>query len=604
MKGFSILLLACALLTACANPAEGTPEEPSAPANLKLTAEDQKLLARWDPAPGADTYELRCAEGLLSVEGAAPWGQPLSGTRAEITGLRNGAPYSVWVRALNSAGSSPWSGPVQATPDKRPAKPALEAAAGEITVTIKKTTGALSYELWYGTEEDTDLAALYGETPSEGMTVITGLTPGALYVVWTRARGAGGTLPFSAAASIRADAAPGTPAGVTPQLSAGDNALTVTWSAAEGADSYEIWYRKDPGGLYRRAGQAASSPYTVTGLSNGSPCEVMLRARNNAGPGPLSAPQTLALPPSAPPLPRVTASEGKLALSWEAVPGTESYEVWYTELYLNPAEPPLLAGSYPDPRNIEIPLPPGKVYRVWVKAVNAGGGRASPPVTRLLPESFHQSFGALRTWLTSKLENSLSSPYFAALQGLSLDNIAGAPADDGFLPLYQAIGGRFVALDLDACSGSTIGWGTAAAAQNSGARPDKDKIVALTLPANVRKLGKYNFQGCINLKDVQFPQHGRLAVLGEYAFDGCTSLERADLPATLTEIAGGAFNNCTSLQVLLVRAPAPPSLGPNALSGAPASLVIKVPPAAVAAYKTAPAWSAHAPRIAPLEEDE
>jgi hypothetical protein len=220
-----------------------------------------------------------------------------------------------------------------------------------------------------------------------------------------------------------------------------------------------------------------------------------------------------------------------------------------------------------------------------------------------------ESLAELTDLLAELPLNSQSAPWRVALAGVDLRNLDGA--EDGLEPLFRTFQGRFVSLDLDACTGATIGWGRNAA-QNTEGRPDRDKLTAVILPASASRVGYRNFQNSPSLKSVSFPS--RLETIGTAGFQGCSALERVELPASLVHIEDAAFADCANLRTVILRGETPPGLGrgryspplpagedSGVFSGAPAGFRIIVPPGRKATYQAASGWSFYADRIA---EDE
>jgi hypothetical protein len=197
--------------------------------------------------------------------------------------------------------------------------------------------------------------------------------------------------------------------------------------------------------------------------------------------------------------------------------------------------------------------------------------------------------------------NSRETAYRAALNGVDLSRLAEpetAGVPDGFKPFYDALRGRYAALDLDACTGATLAYYDRMQ-QDFSQRRDRDKIVSLVLPAATTRVGFRAFERCTSLVSVVMP--AGLRSIGQYAFAGCTSLERVELPATLTGIDFAAFQGCTSLVSVVVHAETPP----NMLSGGidnwfgdvSRDFVIYVPEESVEEYKKAEGWSRYAEKI-------
>jgi hypothetical protein len=486
-----------------------------------------------------------------------------------------------------------------------PAVPVLESAVGELGLRLEALPGSLVQEVWFGKVDDVSLAEKYGEIAFSGTveTVLQGLTEGTDYHVWVRARDEAGYSPWSEAASASASApgAPGSVSGLA--LTSGRGSLGAAWSPAAGAAAYDIYCRVSGKAFYRKADTSGGSPFTITGLINGNRYDTAVRARNGSGPGPLSASVSRTLPFSIPQPPVVKTESGRLLVSWETVPAAEYYRVYRGE---GGSDTAVLAGTF-HVTETSLTLPAGKIYRVWVRAANAWGTAPWGVGTeRMLPSAFLQSLEALVSWLVIRASNTPASPHIAALENMDVENGLGSgmTGGDGLRLLYDSFQGRYVALDLDACTGATIGFGQTGypTGQKWNARPDRDKLVSVVLPEKAVRVGWNNFRDCANLRSVTFP--ASLRSIGDYAFQDCVSLEAADLPAGIKFIEWEAFSGCSSLRTLIVRASSPPQLTVNALSGCPADLSIRVPAASVAAYKANIGWNAYAAQISALAENE
>ena len=87
-------------------------------------------------------------------------------------------------------------------------------------------------------------------------------------------------------------------------------------------------------------------------------------------------------------------------------------------------------------------------------------------------------------------------------------------------------------------------------------------------------------------------------------FTSNKNLTLAVLPSTLTTMGTSAFYDCKSLEVVVVKAVIPPTLGNHTFSGTNSTFIIYVPDASVTAYREASGWSTYADRIRPLSEYE
>jgi mono/diheme cytochrome c family protein len=194
-------------------------------------------------------------------------------------------------------------------------------------------------------------------------------------------------------------ARPAAPANVT--VVGGNGQLTITWDPVANATSYDLFYRKLSGSNTADAVRAAnanhddgnfdqlvrnvSSPYVLTGLDANTTYLVRLRALNNNRSGPFSAPMTtattstMAPTPAAPAAPSgVTATGGtqQVTISWPAVTGATSYNLyWSTTTGVTTASGTKIGGvSSPA---VQTGLTDATTYFYVVTAVNSAGESAA-----------------------------------------------------------------------------------------------------------------------------------------------------------------------------------------------------------------------------------
>ena len=85
-------------------------------------------------------------------------------------------------------------------------------------------------------------------------------------------------------------------------------------------------------------------------------------------------------------------------------------------------------------------------------------------------------------------------------------------------------------------------------------------------------------------------------------FGSCTQLRVAILPSTITTVGTVAFEKCSNLSGIVIKATTPPALNNTNAFNSTNNCLIYVPDASVEAYKTATNWSSYASRIFPVSQ--
>ncbi|GHV34338.1 hypothetical protein AGMMS4952_26710 [Spirochaetia bacterium] len=242
-----------------------------------------------------------------------------------------------------------------------------------------------TFEVWY--ESSTKPAgdpSTKGEDVTPGnsnlvVSTITGLTNGISYKVWVRAiYGSLGHSKFSPVEAGIPIPLPATPETLT--VTPGEAMLQITWAVVPHAFTYEVYYKAGGSGGTPPADTAetmktVSDPGIVLlSLSNNTNYRVWVRALNTAGNSPdysanTGTPAATGIPTTAPGKPTVVPRDGKLALTWNQVPGVPYYKLYWntadnfatatpvTETI--PAKAPAVSAEIPDLSN-------GTLYYVWV----------------------------------------------------------------------------------------------------------------------------------------------------------------------------------------------------------------------------------------------
>lgn len=146
----------------------------------------------------------------------------------------------------------------------------------------------------------------------------------------------------------------------------------------------------------------------------------------------------------------------------------------------------------------------------------------------------------------------------------------------------------------------------------TGVFEDYTSIRSVTFPNTLKSIGKNAFSGCTYLETINWGTG--VEEIGSEAFSGCGllaidipaplktlatralanigNMEHITLPATLTTMGDQQFSGMTILKSVTCKATTPPSIIGEATTtyNIPANCVLKVPAAALEAYKVAPEW--------------
>ncbi|AEF84138.1 surface antigen BspA [Treponema primitia ZAS-2] len=148
------------------------------------------------------------------------------------------------------------------------------------------------------------------------------------------------------------------------------------------------------------------------------------------------------------------------------------------------------------------------------------------------------SIADLMYYLASAAVNTASNPYTIVLKGINLEQDLYKDYDPLRL-LFEALSGKYVRLDLSACTGFNIPY------SSIEYRPNKDKIVSLILPDTITNIGEYMFRDCTALESVDLPDH--LTTIKNHAFYNNSSLTSIIFPDSLVSIGNEAFRGCNGI---------------------------------------------------------
>jgi hypothetical protein len=425
-------------------------EIPAVPGSPVIIPGINQLTVDWEEAGGASSYEV-----YVNTTPSTPSAVAVTSdkTGAVINNLENDVIYYIWVRAVNSAGRSGYSPVVSGTPriptvaPAAPSCPVLAAGNRELAVSWQAVEFAGAYEVWYGITDDSVQAQKFGGDITGGVTetVITGLTNGTTYYVWIKAKNSVGTSDFSPPANGTPSALSVAPQAPTvPAVSIGNEQITVTWTAVDGAMAYEIWLgtsNSSASAAKNGDDESDSLSRTISGLTNGTAYYIWLKAKNDAGTSGFS-PSANGKPLGTPGTPTVTPGLNQLQITWTAVPGADEYEVYYG----TGTTPTTLATTTTGNTATITGLTNGTTYYIRLKAKNANGisdygpnASNSPNVTpglyRGAEKIGNQNLSASLSYISS---NAVTGDNFFILLG----------ADESVSPMNLNYSGKTVGITL------------------------------------------------------------------------------------------------------------------------------------------------------------
>jgi len=262
-------------------------------------------------------------------------------------------------------------------------KPAGVSATGgdsQATIAWTEVPGATSYNIYWSTTAGVTTA---NGTRISGVTTpytLTGLTNGTTYyfVVTAVNTASSGTGESAASAQVSCMADP-VPTAVT--ATAGDLTATIAWAAVSGATSYNIYWSTTTGVTTANGTKiaGAATPYTLTGLTNGTTYYFVVTEVNGNGESTasteVSATPTATPPPATPTGLAADAGDLQATISWTLVPNTTSYNIyWSTTAGVTTANSTKIAKAT-NPYTL-TGLANGSTYYYVVTAVNDNGESA------------------------------------------------------------------------------------------------------------------------------------------------------------------------------------------------------------------------------------
>ena len=304
-----------------------TPSAPGAPTNLAATVGNGEATVAFE-APISNGYAI--TEYTVTSN---PGSHTQSGTNSPIivTGLTNGTEYTFKVTATNAVGTSTFSVASSAvTPAAVPSVPTnvtANAGNGQATVTFEApiSDGGSTITEYTVTSSNGNT-----QTGASSPITVTGLTNGTAYTFTVTAKNVMGTSGESSVSNAVTPATvPGAPTNVA--ANAGNGQATVTFEApiSDGGSTITEYTVTSNPGSHTQTG--ASSPITVTGLTNGTAYTFTVTASNSVGPSGASLASSVITPmatvPGVPTNVTANAGNGQATVTFEAPISDGGYSI-------------------------------------------------------------------------------------------------------------------------------------------------------------------------------------------------------------------------------------------------------------------------------------
>ena len=288
--------------------------------NLATTS-PTSFQASWTTAIGADSYDL--LYGTVS----GTYSNTVTGvtTPNDLSGLKANTTYYVVIRGKNSVGAGTFYQSAQAqilTKTAAPTGLVTTSTPGKVNLNWNSVAGANNYSIYRGTTSGSYSLLTNSITTNSYVdsSVINGTD---YFYVVTASNGT------ESANSNESTSKPISTFALTSVTSESTTSLSVNWTSALGADSYNILYGTSSGN-YTTTLTNKTSPFTLTGVSPGTTYYVRVVAKNIVGNGSSQNSFELSsLTPVSPPAGLVaSAAAGSINLTWTSVPNASSYKIY------------------------------------------------------------------------------------------------------------------------------------------------------------------------------------------------------------------------------------------------------------------------------------
>jgi fibronectin type 3 domain-containing protein len=312
--------------SAPSTPTTVTVTPPAVPTNVSASAADAQVTVSWTAVTGAGSYNIYRSDsqtGMYTKIGASTTASYIDTVTA--TGTYYYKASTVSMGDFESAPSTPIT--VAVTPPAAPTNVSASAVDNQVTVSWNAVTGAKSYNV-YRSDSQTGTYTKVGAsttTPYDDTVTATGT-----YYYKASAVSAGGFESAHSTPITVAVAGPPSPTDVS--ASAADAQVTVSWTAVDGAKSYNVYRSDSQTGTYTKVGTPTTASYVDTVTATGTYYYKVSAVSASDFESALSTPITVAVAgPPAPTNVSTIAADAQVTVSWTAVTEAKSYNVYRSD---------------------------------------------------------------------------------------------------------------------------------------------------------------------------------------------------------------------------------------------------------------------------------
>ncbi|MDP9173934.1 MAG: PA14 domain-containing protein [Planctomycetota bacterium] len=366
---------------------------PAAPSSVTATAIDTGISLSWAPVNGATSYDVYRADSS-GAEANSLIQSGVTGTGLTDTNVTAGTTYYYQVTAVGPGGQSLPSAEVAASeiiiirvPFRNPAL----AAPVEVSASIANdgvgldwapAEGATSYNIYRGNASGLESSTPLRTNVTDPTFVDSMVTPGTIYYYTiTSVNALGQSMMSSEVAALTPVPPPPAPATLT--ATGGADGITLTWSGADFASSYEVFRGTSSGKESNRVLKRSISDTTFidAGAVPGQTYFYTVKAFNMSGVGPVSPEASAKIIVAAPPAPATLSTSlvaGGIALQWPLVTGASSYDIYRGASSGGESATPVQTGisgsTWTDASVVD-----GQTYFYYATAINTGGQSGPSP---------------------------------------------------------------------------------------------------------------------------------------------------------------------------------------------------------------------------------